>query len=358
MVLGKEKEEKFFGGCDFIVELGEDRKNSEINILQLTDMQIIDAGQRRYPDRLNKYEIKAWARENAEVNCYSHIKNLVAQSNPDLIFITGDIVYGSFDDSGEVLGEFIDLMDSFEIPWVICFGNHDNESQIGIDKQCEMYKNGKYCLFKRGSVTGNSNYSVGISVGGELKRVIYLLDTHGCLRKHALLPDQLEDMRENALKIKQACGDVPSFMATHIPVDTFWKAEHEKGYATEEKPFYNLGVDIKAKDGDFGFSFEGKNIEEYVKTEDNFLDLLKECNIDGIFTGHHHIKSTCIDYKGIKLVFGLKTGLYDYHSNGQVGGTLIALKEENKFKVQHLPALVSLAATPSYIALYNKFLSE
>jgi len=358
MIYGKERQEKFFGGCDFVVELGEERKNEEIRILQLTDMQIIDAFQRRYPERLKEPEIKAWARDKAEENCYSHIKSLVAQANPDLIIITGDMVYGSFDDSGEVLAEFIALMDSFGIPWAPIFGNHDNESEIGIDKQCEMYSSGKYCLFKRGTVTGNSNYTVGISVAGELKKVIYMLDSHGCLREQGLLPDQLDDMRNNAEQIKKNCGDVSAFMALHIPTDTFREAEYEKGYLTEEKPYYTLGVDVEAKDGDFGFSYEGKETWAYIKTDDDFWNLLKFCNIDGAFTAHHHEKTTCITYKGIKWVYGLKTGLYDYHTSGQVGGTLITLKVNNSFTVQHLPSLVPLVATPAGISLYNNFLSE
>lgn len=36
-------------GCDFTVKLPEDKKNGKIKILQLTDMQIIDAEQRRTP---------------------------------------------------------------------------------------------------------------------------------------------------------------------------------------------------------------------------------------------------------------------------------------------------------------------
>ena len=113
VIYGKNNEQnfKFCEGCDFVLELGSERKNDEIRILQLTDMQIIDASQRRTPDRIRHDEIDAWGRESIKGNCYNHIKSLIKQTMPDLIFITGDIVYGEFDDSGDVLKEFIDFID-------------------------------------------------------------------------------------------------------------------------------------------------------------------------------------------------------------------------------------------------------
>lgn len=52
---------KFCESCDFVLELDVKRKNDDIRFLQLTDMQIIDASQRRTPDRLRQDEINACA---------------------------------------------------------------------------------------------------------------------------------------------------------------------------------------------------------------------------------------------------------------------------------------------------------
>ena len=105
-----------FAGCDFVVQLGTDRKNAPVRILQLTDMQIIDAAQRRSTERLRPDEINAWKTENFDVQCGNHIRSLVTQTHPDLILITGDIIYGSFDDNGTTFAWFCRLMDSLEIP--------------------------------------------------------------------------------------------------------------------------------------------------------------------------------------------------------------------------------------------------
>ena len=82
-IYGKDSKEDslFAGGCDFVLELGEERKGTEIRLLQLTDMQVIDAGQCRTENRLRLDEKAAWKRENIEKQCYNHIRSLVAQDS-------------------------------------------------------------------------------------------------------------------------------------------------------------------------------------------------------------------------------------------------------------------------------------
>ena len=87
-----------FNGCDFVVQLGAERKDTNIKLLQITDTQIIDSMQMRTPDRLRPDEISAWDPRNFDAQCGDHIRSLVTQTSPDLIFITGDLVYGEFAD--------------------------------------------------------------------------------------------------------------------------------------------------------------------------------------------------------------------------------------------------------------------
>lgn len=332
-----------FPGCDFVVELGKERINTEIKLLQLTDIQLIDATQRRTEDRLRSDEIAAWQPEFFMQQCGNHILSLITQTKPDLIFITGDIVYGSFDDNGTVLKWICDFMDSLDIPWAPVFGNHDNESYMGVEWQCEMLENCRNCMFKRGIVTGNGNYTVGISVDGELIRALYMADTHGCLSEAALKPDQLNLFAESSKKISEAQGKaIPGFMAFHIPTESFNQAACAKGYKTDERPFFTIGVDVPQLGEDYGFCQEKFGT---IKTECDFIDFLHSCNIDGVFTGHCHNICTCIDYENIKFAFGLKTGQYDYHVPGNIGGTLVLL-DGSAFKVQHIPTLVQYAPMP------------
>lgn len=349
-------------GCDFIVELPEEKKN-DIRLLQITDMQFIDSKQRRFPDRIRTDEINAWDYKNADMLCKNHIRSLITQAKPDLIFITGDIVYGSFDDSGAVMKDFCNFMDSFEIPWAPVFGNHDNESKMGVKWQCEQFEKSKYCLFKRGEVSGNGNYTVGIKAGDELIRALHMIDSNGCadgedaevIKTAGIFSDQMELISENSRLIEKAFGKkIPAFMAFHIPVKEFEDAEIYNAYKNEEREFYTIGVDVEAKNGDFGFKFEEYNP---IKTDFDFLSRIKECGIDGVFAGHCHSICTVMEYEKIKWVLGLKTGQYDYHIPGQIGGTMVVLSGD-AFTVQHIPALVHFAPFPGGAKMFENFFAE
>jgi hypothetical protein len=347
-------------GCDFIVNL---KENREINLLQITDMQIIDSWQRRSFDRIRTDEINAWSPENFDIQCGNHIRSLIAQTNPDLIFITGDIIYGSFDDNGTTFEWFCSFMDSFAIPWAPVFGNHDNESRKGTAWQCEQFEKSKYCLFKRGTVSGNGNYCVGISVNDRIIRVIHMLDSNGCsasedpdvIKTAGIYPDQIESVREKTNLLENAYNEkIPAFLAFHIPVEEFEKAEIYNGYKNHSRDIYTIGVDVPQKNGDFGFKLEPLDT---IKTTPEFLDTLKQCNVDGVFAGHSHNICTSIAYEGIRWTFGLKTGQYDYHIPGQLGGTLIQL-ENNSFKIRHIPSLVQLAPFPGGANMFRNFFAE
>ena len=347
----KELNNTLFDGCDFVVQLPESRKDKSVNILQITDMQIIDAAQRRRPDRIRPDEIAAWGSDKFDVMCGNHIKSLVAQSHPDLILLTGDIVYGSFDDAGTTFKYMCNLMDSFQIPWAPVFGNHDNESAMGVAWQCEQFEKSKYCLFKRGNVSGNGNYTVGIAIGNTLIRLIHMLDSNGCcscndpsvIKVEGIYPDQLELIANNTGRIHLAQNrEVPAFVAFHIPVDCFKEAEIEKGYRKGNDDKYVIGVDVVAKDNDFGFCYEPYRT---IATE-NFCEFLKKQNINGVFVGHIHNACYCISYKDVAWTFGLKTGQYDYHIPYQLGGTLITLIG-NDFSVNAIQSLLPCGAMPT-----------
>ena len=344
-----------FEGCDFVVQLPEPR--GSVRILQLTDMQIIDAAQRRTPDRLRADEIEAWDPKNFDLQAGDQIRSLVAQARPDLIILTGDLVYGSFDDAGTTMRWFVALMDSFKIPWAPVFGNHDNESAMGVAWQCAQLEASPYCLFKRGSVSGNSNYTVGVAKGDTLLRVLHMLDSNGChgkdpaiIREGGIYPDQRALMAENTRLITQAQQRaVPAFSAFHIPVAGFRAAEYAKGYRKTDSDTYVIGVDVPAKDRDFGFCLQKWDV---IPAGEDFTGFLKSLGVDGVFAGHEHNCCYSIANDGIVWTFGLKTGQYDFHVPYQLGGTLITL-EGADFTVQHLPALTHCERFPAGSAIFK-----
>ncbi|MBR4960241.1 MAG: hypothetical protein IKY52_05030, partial [Clostridia bacterium] len=121
----------------------------------------------------------------------------------------------------------------------------------------------------------------------------------------------------------------------HIPTDDFRHACVGAGYqdqpdSKEFKLAYEIGVDVPAKNGDFGKKGKG-----YGSTFDcTLLPILKQCNVDGVFAGDQHEINTSILWEGIRFTMGLKTGTYDSHDKNALGGTLIRLNGRD-FTVEH-----------------------
>lgn len=340
----------FAGIADFLLDLPADRP---IRILQLTDMQVIDASQQRTPDRLNPREIAMWQPEYIPVQCTDQITSVVAQTNPDLIFITGDVVYGEFDDQGTSLELFCDFMDSLGVPWAPVYGNHDNETRRGVEWQNSRLEAASLCLFKKGSVTGNGNYSVLLTRDGKPFRALYMMDSGGCMgspsesarRGPGFAGDQYEWLYDTAASMNAAAGEtLPSFVGFHIPTIQFHQAAVSKGYQTaDEREKYVIGVTSPAQDGDFGCKWEPISC---IHTPEDFVERLNGLGVDGVFVGHCHSNNTSVLWQGIRWTYGLKTGQYDYHNAGQLGGTLITLWDRS-FTAVHVPTLSPMASVPN-----------
>ena len=321
------------------------QKNKELRILQITDMQVIDSTQKRFPERIGEEETEKWQPQNMKEMLFADMDKLVGETNPDLIIVTGDITYGEFDDTGKSLLAFIDKMESYNIPWAPVWGNHDNESVLGVDWQCQQFINAKNCLFKKGITVGCSNYIIGIKNSeGELLRLMYMMDTNGCYNASQLsvlqgvkttvgfTSQQMDWMHWTYENICEECGKaVPSFACFHIAIIDHLRVLEKKGYYNpNDFSKYN----IASGGEDFG------DIHELMWAGDepiSSLSTFKQVNVDGVFVGHAHINNASVLDDGIRWTFGLKTGKYDYHEKEKLGGTLITLSNEcAQFSVEHI----------------------
>ena len=311
---------------DFTIKMPTDR---ELKILQLTDTQIIDSSQMRYSGRLAAGQIQTWSRANIDKNCFNYITELIENERPDLIILTGDIVYGEFDDSGIIWKRIVEFMDSFNIPWAPIYGNHDNESAKGVEWQNAQLEAAKNCLFKKGNVTGNGNYSIGLVDGsGKIRRIIYMLDSHGCIGLEAagLAEDQIAWFKGVSNAVDAAYGEeIPAFACYHVPSLDFQTAYQNKyGYQTDA----NFSLDGNGVDSDFG---EKNEDPSHFHVE--IAEHLKDANVDGVFSGHDHTNNYSILYNGIRYTYGTKTGTYDRYKTTLLGGTWIRVNTGGAFEV-------------------------
>lgn len=344
---------------DFTVEVDSGR---DIRVLQLTDTQNIESEQQRYSKRLCEAEYNRWRIERKNDMYHKYVSYTIKNYKPDFIIITGDLVYGEFDDTGEALLEFIKFMDSFKIPWAPVFGNHDNESRKGVNWQSEQLENSEYCLFKQRELTGNGNYTVGLKQTGEYKRVFFMLDSNGCknISEETLSnghskktvgfgDDQIEWYKNHVKKIRQAIPDIKFSAAFHIQLNVFAKAFSKYGYTNGKE---SLPIDINslenASNCDFGYI--GRGLKDSWDENEAVWDSFKSLGFDSIFVGHEHCNSASIVYEGVRLQYGQKSSTYDranylqndgstscvVTSSPIVGGTIIPIKQDGILDVGKL----------------------
>lgn len=296
---------------DFTVDV---EKGRNIRVLQLSDPQLMD-------------------KENAEERCYKYIRQVVDRYDPDLIIVTGDLVYGRFDPDGSIFENYITFMESLKTPWAPVFGNHDNESEMGVDWQCQQLEKAKYCLFEQRKLTGNGNYSVGIMQGGKLQRAFFMLDSNGCsspslesyknehLRTSGgIFEDQIEWYKKEIKEITKKSPDTEISFAFHIQPNGFRFAVYKYEEDMVDKKI-NLDTHEAAKAaGDFGYV--GANMKGDWDQRD---EVWKEmCQLgDSIFVGHEHLNSCSVVYKGVRMQYGQKSSTYDRYNkliDGQIVG--------------------------------------
>lgn len=339
-------------GVDFVINIPEGK---DIKILQLTDTQLCDPSKARnetrvsqlagayYADGITKFQLKTGG----------YIRPIVENVKPDLIVLTGDIVYGETDDSGEDLLKMIEHMDSYKIPWAATWGNHDNESAKGVKWQCEQLEKSEYCVFKRGNVTGNSNYNIVLRQGGEIKYIAYMLDTNGCREVdnpgEGIMPDNID-----IAEIQQQAGIYPDqiqwFSDTNKTIANLAKKKTVESlvfFHIEPAQYYQACVEQYGYNdhmskldltnpGDFGTLYDGVS-PHGVDQSGDFFNAAKAAGTTGMFFGHEHDNDGSLVYDGIRLTFGSKTGTHTFYRAEQIGGTVITIgAKDNAMNVRHV----------------------
>ncbi len=336
-------------GIDFVMNI---ESGKDIEILQLSDPQICSVETTRNETRHSDFK-GFLSDEPMEEQFCKYARTVFEHSDPDLIVLCGDLVYGEMDDSGEHLLALIEFMDSLETPWALCFGNHDNESQKGVMWQIEQFENSKYCVFKQGSVTGNSNYNIVFRQDGEIKYSAYLIDTHGCkvLDRGAgilednpdfdiacissgIYDDQIEWFVESNKAIQTLAGreTVPNVVFQHISPNAMHLALNEKYQPKDLSAVLRL-----RQEGDFGYMTQGIKVNGGVDKDGTFDQACRENGTLGIFCGHNHNNDASIEWNGMRYTYGSKSSTYDSYTGTMLGGTQIFLDaEESGLSVAHL----------------------
>lgn len=302
-------------------------------ILNLTDPQLDD---------------EEWDKYRYRHTIETTLNELIERVKPDLITVSGDIAWAGQRVSYK---KFADLIDSYGIPWAPVWGNHDNQrGPDEVNYVADLYLSYANCVYEKGDpAMGNGNYVIRIEEDGKPVTGVFMIDSHDhspwvnekgedTSEWAKLDPIQLDWYREqvNALKA-DGCSD--SAIVLHIPIYAYREAAaaaFRKGFdlkAIKPEESYGHACWNEGYTDSFGVMYEG--ICSY-PADEGMMDLICELgSTRHVVCGHDHVNSTVIKYRGVKLIYGLKTGLGCYYNELLNGGTVLKVTKDGVTDVWH-----------------------
>ncbi|MBQ7153787.1 MAG: metallophosphoesterase [Clostridia bacterium] len=326
--------------------------HDQFNILQLTDIHWnVNTSTKSSMDYLDKL-LK-------EVNDHI-VATQGASAKIDLIELTGDMfMLANSYHLSTFINYFEEKAEEYGFLYAPVWGNHDRHSLYNPNELANRFKNAPHCIYYEPSddLYGRSNYIINLTEDGTKNSavawMIVHLDSGAAFSETELSvsrdyddirPEQTDwFIKEHAL----AGEDVPAIAYYHIPQDEnekAWKAVTENGADMKNK-FFKLE----------GFADNGN--EEYAS---DFIDRAKGHNLKAAFMGHAHNVDWTVEYEGVVIGLGVKTGdeLYfahiDVNSDDQwmkagldsvgitenfdlIGASLVTLtSRDGSFELEHL----------------------
>lgn len=341
------KEQKYT--ADYAIEL-EKTPGEDFVILNLADIQISDN-----EDYYSEYE---YAKDM--------INKLVADTQPDLITLTGDNAWDTV-----AYCTLVDFIDSLDIPWAPVMGNHDGQGCINEFWCGYLFNEAENCLWRFGPKDmGYGNYIINITENGEVIHSVFMMDTHDngtwTLEDGSevsgydhLWANQIEWYEWAVKGIEAQAGKiVESSLFIHIPVyevKTVWydyyegftccgnnytMAQLNGGNCPECGSAAALIYDSESNlwTGEYADKAEGVIHETPCpgEVDNHFTDKMLELgSTKNVIFGHDHVCNASINYEGIQLTYGLKLGYGCYYEEGLMGGTTLSIASDGTAQYEH-----------------------
>lgn len=294
-------------GCGNHYEKAED---TVFQVLQITDVHIQND-------------------EKKDQKAFKTISAMVETARPDLIVVTGDIT--SEKENMPAFETFCTFMENLEIPWAFTFGNHDAEGDASKQALSDYLEKLEHCIYERGdaAVDGMGNYTYNVTHEGKPLMSLIMMDSNMYYPDEAVggydcfHENQIEWYRNTVKSIaREANGDeakvVPSLAFFHIPM-----REYKTAYDEARQN---------------GAVISGRRFEKECSSnvDDGMFEAMLELgSTRGVFVGHDHMNNYSVDYKGIRLTYGLSCD-HNIYVVPFRGGVLINIKEDGSFTTQTL----------------------
>lgn len=235
---------------------------------------------------------------------------------PDLIVYTGDVVTRSPNKKG--WDEVLQVAIARRIPYVVTFGNHDDEGDLKREALAEYVATKPYLVNKEVKIPGVSGYlNAALTIegtNGKPGAIIYALDSRA-YSSYAwgkgydwFAHDQVSWFRNTSASFAGTHKEaLPALAFFHIPL-----------------PEYKLAFD------DLGNRRIGVRYEKECPPDVNsgmFLSMLEAGDVMGMFVGHDHTNDYLVEYYDIALAYGACTRGGENYKRGKSGARVIELTQ-------------------------------
>lgn len=269
------------------------------------------------------------------------IKDTLNQVQPDLVVLTGDNISGGSTTTKVIthaaINEFMSIFEKAGVPTAAVFGNHDDESEFA-DKDFQMSVYESYDCFvgynEGDSLPGCGTYNLPVmsSDGERIAFNIWMTDSgtyntennlggYACTTK-----EQIAWYVEtsNALKAQNGGKAVPSINFQHIIVPDIFDALVECEAGTPNS-IARGDKFITLPEGNTGILHESPCPPNY--SNGQFQAFLQQGDVLATVSGHDHVNSFVVPYKGIDIVNTPGVGFSSY--NDETVGSRVFVIDEN-----------------------------
>ena len=258
------------------------------------------------------------------------------EAKPDMVVFSGDQIWGRRNFKGNaneverVLRELTEPVSKRNIPFAVCFGNHDRQVGLSNEEQFEIYK--KFPCFI-GETTpdtdGVGNFCYEIKDGEEIKYLLYLIDSHSNLSigYDNVHENQIEWYRKTRDAYEEKTGSpIPSVVIQHIPVCEVFelltrvkrtKRGAVRGFRTHDGEYFVLNRERVNKTG-----FMKESPADPQENSGEFDALCEKGEVKGLYFGHDHNNSFNGDINGIDVGYTQGAG-FNVYGPGKDRGTRV-----------------------------------
>ena len=279
--------------------------------------------------------------------CYT----LIEQTKPDFVIVTGDLTFPlgimsfSFNNKAPV-EQFASFMRNLGIPWAFTYGNHDSESMASLNaeelndifKQLS-YKTSKTLLYPymQPNITGRNNQLIEIRKSdGTITQGLFLIDSNAYTGKGVneydyIHDDQVDWYKQELGRLQSENPTVKSLIFMHIPLQEYRTAYDLYNQNSSEVIYYFGEIGETMIDSICASKYPSKLFDTVVEAG----------STQGIFCGHDHYNNISLEYRGVRLTYGMSI---DYlampgieRETKQRGATLILISADGDMTLSQVP---------------------